>query len=147
MSARVTMTDCSKALLILALLPLLVNSCQNQQSAENERIRKEIIYVHDQAMEKIGYMYELETRLKAIEHQTDTLNKKQKVIEMAIGNLQQANRTMFDWMHQYQTLAVSKEISSDTRYRIEQLGKIEEVQRLTTKAITIAEELLDITAP
>lgn len=141
------MTDCSKALLILALLPLLVNSCQNQQSAENERIRKEIIYVHDQAMEKIGYMYELETRLKAIEHQTDTLNKKQKVIEMAIGNLQQANRTMFDWMHQYQTLAVSKEISSDTRYRIEQLGKIEEVQRLTTKAITIAEGLLDITAP
>lgn len=147
MSARVTITACSKTLLILALLPLLANSCQGQQSAENERIREEIIHVHDEAMEKIGYLYELETRLQAIENQTDTLDKKQKVIELTIANLQQANRTMFDWMHQYQTLAVSKEISSDTRYRIEQLGKIEEVQRLTIKAITAAEELLDMTAP
>jgi len=131
----------------MALLPLLLNGCQDHRSAENERIRKEIIRVHDEAMEKIGYMYELETELQTIGNHAGTPDKKQEVIELAIANLQRANRSMFDWMHQYQTLAVSKEISSDTQYRVEQLQKIEEVQLLTINAISAAEEILDETVP
>lgn len=147
MSVRVTIIPSTRAYLFLALMPLLLNGCQDHRTAENERIREEIIRVHDEAMEKIGYMYELETRLQTIENHPRIADAKPTPTELAISHLQQANKSMFDWMHQYQTLAVSKEISSDTRYRIEQLEKIERVQRLTMQAIARAEELLGIRAP
>ena len=124
---------------ILALL-LAISACTDEQTSENSRLREEIIAVHDEAMEKIGLMYELEVKLQAIAN-ADLLRKKS--LDQAIADLQQANKKMFDWMHQYQTLAVSADIAKDNEYRHQQLLLIQEVQRLTDTAIEMSLAILN----
>jgi len=128
----------SIALSFLVVLCFVI-SCTDEQSRENTRLREEIIAVHDQAMDKIGHMYELEIKLHALE-EPDPGEK--KVVEQAISALQNANNIMFDWMHQYQTLAVDSEPDKDNVYRRQQLLEIKEVQRLTDEAIRMSESIL-----
>lgn len=123
--------------LILALL-FVIPACTDEQTRENTRLRDEIIEVHDEAMDKIGYMYELELKLGNIT--ADSSQK--KAIDNAISALQKANKMMFDWMHQYQTLAVDPELKKDNTYRHQQLLMISEVQRLTDESIEQSEKLL-----
>lgn len=125
---------------MLAVSFLLISACTNEHTLENNRLREEIIAVHDQAMEKIGYMYELEIKLQTIS-QPEAAQK--KGVDDAVSRLQEANRLMFDWMHQYQTLAVDAEPEKDNVYRNRQLLLIKEVQRLTNESIQIAETLLE----
>ena len=122
----------------LALL-FAISACTDEKTIENRRLRDKIIEVHDEAMDKIGYMYELELKLGNISI-TDDAQKKS--IDRAISALQKANKMMFDWMHQYQTLAVDPEPGKDNTYRQEQLLMISEVQRLTDESIQLSEKLL-----
>lgn len=124
---------------VLALL-LIISACTDEQSKENNRLREEIITVHDEAMDKIGYMYELETGLQAIPVAGPAANHAR---DEALAKLQLANKKMFDWMHQYQTLAVSQDIAEDNRYRKQQLLLIQEVQLVTDESIKKSEKLLN----
>ncbi len=117
----------------------LVCSCTDEQNRENSRLREEIITVHDRAMDKIGLMYELEIKLQTLAT-NDPARK--KTFDQAISDLQNANKMMFDWMHQYQTLAVDSEPEKDNVYRRQQLLMIREVQRLTDESIGISETIL-----
>ena len=122
----------------LALL-FAISACTDEKTIENRRLRDKIIEVHDEAMDKIGYMYELELKLGNI---SIADNAQKKSIDRAISALQKANKMMFDWMHQYQTLAVDPEPGKDNTYRQEQLLMISEVQRLTDESIQLSEKLL-----
>jgi len=122
----------------LALL-FVIPACTDDNTIENRKLRDKIIEVHDEAMDKIGYMYELELKLGNI---SIADNAQKKSIDRAISALQKANKMMFDWMHQYQTLAVDPEPVKDNAYRQEQLLMITEVQRLTNESIERAEKLL-----
>jgi hypothetical protein len=124
---------------ILALV-LVITACTNEQARENNRLRESIIAVHDEAMEKIGYMYELELKLQMVAN-ADPLQ--QQSIGKVIASLQLANKKMFDWMHLYQTLAVNKDIAKDNSYRRQQLHLIQEVQRLTDTSIEMALNILN----
>jgi len=117
-----------------------LTGCTDSEVKENNVLRKEIISVHDEAMDKIGYMYELESKLK--DQLPQITQERKKSFEQAIADLQLANRKMFDWMHQYQTLATNSMISEDNIYRRIQLEKIRTVQELTNEAIAEAEQLL-----
>ena len=118
---------------------LTVCGCSDPAAEENEALREKIIEVHDEAMDKIGYMFVLETRLKKLQPSPEV---PADTLEESIAALQQANREMFGWMNQYQTLYVTGDISQDTRYRRQQLEKIEAVSTLTTEAIAAAEHIL-----
>jgi hypothetical protein len=130
-----------KELLVVAIvMVLLLPGCQNAAVQENDHLREEIIRVHDLAMEKIGYMYELEVKLEDLSvADRDTEDE----IKKAISHLQTANTMMFDWMHQYQTLAVESTLEKDNEYRSTQLLMITKVQQQTDRAIQISEKLLN----
>ena len=123
-----------------AVAVLLMGGCSDPLQSENERLRSEIIAVHDEAMAKIGHMYLLETRLKKLQPAADPDGS---AITGAIGALQEADREMFSWMNQYQTLFVADDLSLDNRYRREQLAMISTVSRMTAEAIAAAEDLLE----
>ncbi|MEE4166851.1 MAG: hypothetical protein V2I35_12685 [Desulfocapsaceae bacterium] len=125
---------------VLLLLLFIISACMDEQSNENNRLREEIISVHDEAMDKIGYMYELEITLQAIPV-ADPATKQAR--DEAVAKLQLANKKMFDWMHQYQTLAVSQDIAEDNRYRKQQLLLIQDVQLVTDESIKKSEKLLN----
>ena len=123
-----------------AAVVLTIGGCTDPLEEENDRLRNQIIAVHDEAMEKIGHMYLLETRLKKLE---SSAARDGGAITSAIEALQSANREMFSWMNQYQTLFVADDLSLDNRYRKEQLEMIQAVGRMTTEAIADAEHLLE----
>lgn len=124
----------------ILVLVLAITACTSEQARENNRLRESIIAVHDEAMEKIGYMYELELKLQMVAN-ADPLQ--QQSIGKVIASLQLANKKMFDWMHQYQTLAVNKDIAKDNSYRRQQLHLIQEVQQLTDTSIEMALNILN----
>lgn len=124
------------AILLAALLACQFG-CTNSQAEKNEALRKEIIEVHDRAMDKIGTMFALEMKLK----NDPPPGLGRELIDRRVAALQEANRAMFAWMNQYQTLAVADDIEADTRYRLEQLALIKEVGRLTDQAIADAEQM------
>ena len=125
--------------LAMALVVLILCGCSDPLAEENEVLRKEIIEVHDEAMEKIGYMFVLETRLKKFQP-TEELSQHSR--DLAITALQQANREMFGWMNQYQTLFVDEDLAMDNNYRRQQLELISAVRKMTNEAITGAEQIL-----
>lgn len=125
--------------LTVVIVLLTVWGCSDPGAEENEALREKIIEVHDEAMDKIGYMFVLETRLKKLQPSSELSGD---MLAGSIGALQQANKEMFGWMNQYQTLYVAEDISQDTRYRRQQLEKIEAVSKLTNDAIAAAEHIL-----
>ena len=84
-------------------------------------------------------MYGLATRPKNLE---PAGAQAKASIDQRIAALQEANRAMFKWMNQYQTLFVAEDLAEDNRYRREQLEKIETVGRMTGEAIGEAEQIL-----
>lgn len=125
--------------LVLIGFVLVLHGCSDPQTAENERLREEIIAVHDEAMDKIGYMFVLETKLKKFQPAQEL---GQDLIDQKVIALQEANRAMFKWMNQYQTLFIGDDITRDNEYRREQLEKIKTISRMTNQAIVEAEQTL-----
>ncbi|MBT8328352.1 MAG: hypothetical protein KJN87_01500 [Desulfofustis sp.] len=119
---------------------LALCGCSDPLARENEALRSQITEVHDEAMAKIGYMFELETRLKNLQPGPKLPADR---LQRSVFALQQANRDMFSWMNQYQTLFMADDLSLDNEYRRQQLEKIEAVSRLTDSAITDAEQILE----
>ena len=119
---------------------LSMSSCSDPLATENEALRTQITEVHDEAMAKIGYMFALETQLKNLPSDPRLPNER---LESSVDALQQANRDMFSWMNQYQTLFVADDLSLDNEYRRTQLEMIRAVSRLTDSAISDAEQILE----
>lgn len=124
---------------LLGLLLLFLSGCSNELETKNNHLREEIIRVHDLAMAKIGYMYELEIKLQDL---VSADSSERTAIKASVSNLQKANRMMFNWMHQYQTLAVEGSLEADNHYREQQLILIKEVQQITDESIEMSEKLL-----
>ena len=123
---------------MLALPVLVLAGCRDPDAKENERLRIAVERVHDKAMARIGYMFELSTELKT--RATECAAVAAQQIEADIAALEAADRAMFDWMHQYQSLFVDEDIRIDNQYRQVQLTLISEVDRLTDDAISAAEQ-------
>lgn len=120
---------------------LVLCGCSDPLAKENEALRNQIIEVHDVAMAQIGYMFELETRLKKLQPGP---NLPAERLEHSIYALQRANQDMFRWMNQYQTLFVADDLGLDNKYRQQQLKMIRAVSKLTDAAITDAEQILEV---
>ena len=79
---------------LMALLAL--NGCSDPQAEQNEVLRAEIIKVHDEAMDKIGYMFALETKLTTLQAVPAA---SEESIDTTVAALQEANSAMFRWMN------------------------------------------------
>ena len=118
---------------------LLQVACSDPDAERNEALRNEINTVHDETMVQTGYLFDLQTRLEALE--PPTRDSQQRAAEL-IEALETADRTMFRWMNQYQILAVEGDIEADNDYRREQLEAIRSISRQTDQAISDARTFL-----
>jgi len=128
------------AFVLLAATLFVFPGCTDPLSRENDALRQEIIVVHDEAMEKIGLIYELQKELKAQASCSGAY-------EAYVNALAQADESMFAWMRQYRTLAVDGDLAGDNRYRREQLEQIRAVQQLMEEAIGQAQRYLETQIP
>ena len=132
-------TSITGSLLVFAVFLLIISGCSNRETRENNELRDEIIVVHDEAMDKIGLLYQLQTRLtlKPEKQEKNSLER-----QSCIEELQQADEAMFAWMRQYRTLAVDNDPGIDTQYRRDQLEQIREVKKVMERAVHQAEIFL-----
>lgn len=124
----------------ITIIVLALAGCRSAAEQKNDQLQEEIIRVHDLAMEKIGYMYELEVKLEQLPGRD---KETEEAVREVISHLKNANTMMFDWMHQYQPLAVDDSLDQDSSYRERQLLEIRKVQELTNDSIRDSEQLLE----
>ncbi|REG84466.1 hypothetical protein [Algoriphagus antarcticus] len=85
---------------------LFVNACGLKGSSENEKLRAEVIAVHDEVMPKMGQLKSLERkaleRAQELESEDTIDSAKVEEYKSLAYDLNHANEAMFEWMHQYE---------------------------------------------
>lgn len=127
----------------LLLLLGLFAGCQNSQQKEVEQLQSEVMHIHDRTMEKMGYMYELESNLQKLIAQKKN-NASGERWEEAIQKLQEAQASMMQWMHKYVPPKEGTPYAEQMTYLLDEKQKIMRVEQLTTEAIRLGESLTEI---
>ena len=129
---------CVAFLMVLGLFA----GCQNTQQQEVQQVRSEVMRIHDRTMEKMGYMYELETSLQQLiaqkEQNTSGADRE------AIQKLQEAQAAMMQWMHKYIPPKEGTPYAEQMTYLLNEKQKIIRVEQLTTEAILLGESLTEL---
>lgn len=123
---------------IVVLLSLSAG-CQNQQQQEVKQLQSEVMLVHDRTMEKMGYMYELETSLQQLLAQKE--HGASGADQQAVQKLQKAQAAMMQWMHKYVPPKEGTPYAEQMTYLLGEKQKIIRVEQLTTEAIRLGESL------
>ncbi len=131
--------------LILTLF-LLINACGPKGTSENEKLREDVIAVHDEVMPKMGKLQSLQRQAleKATELELENPVDSVKVMEYkALAyDLNHAYDQMFEWMHQYEPTDGDKSQVELKEYLEHQMVLVTAVNLEMKDALAKAEELL-----
>lgn len=129
--------------LLLAVLTLPLHSCTPSDEQRVETIRLEVLAIHDEAMDMMGPMYELEMALTSQLDKRKQNHQPTDDQQAAITGLIVAQEAMMDWMRQYKPPGEKSTFPEAMTYFQNQKRHITEIRRMTGKAISEAEALLD----
>ncbi len=145
-----------KNLLIISLLFFLVSSCSQQEKKEGTHgvteietteEYKETMIVHDEVMPKMDNIMQLKKQLKArvdsLSHDSNSDTTTINNLNPLIVELEDADKAMMDWMHQFDGSKKSDTTEATTQYYMSQKEIIAEVANKMNTAIKNAEEILD----
>ncbi|WP_350293170.1 hypothetical protein [uncultured Croceitalea sp.] len=124
----------------------IISSCkQEKKIAEGPSQMEEVMAIHDEVMPKMGTLSKLVAELKEKVDSTDT----GKEYEMAMKDLQEANKSMMDWMMGFgnrfdsDEILEGKELSPEKQVWLnEEEEKVKEVANKINTSIAKAEVLL-----
>jgi len=123
-----------KSLLYLVAILLNTAYCTNSRKVEEaaeDRLRTELMQVHDEVMPKMGEMTGIAGRLKDFLQQDSLLSADDRLqLEEAIGEITAAEEGMMDWMagfRQPETLRASMDHEEIMKYLESEKNKITRV--------------------
>ncbi|WP_350289813.1 hypothetical protein [uncultured Croceitalea sp.] len=124
----------------------IISSCkQEKKIAEGPSQMEEVMAIHDEVMPKMGTLSKLVAELKEKVDSTDT----GKEYEMAMKDLQEANKSMMDWMMGFgnrfdsDEILEGKELSPEKQVWLnEEEEKVKEVAKKINTSIAKAEVLI-----
>ncbi len=129
--------------MVLLLCLFLTLSCAEKKETDTRML--EVIAVHDSVMPKMGQLGQLISQLKPLADSTASGQPYQD----AIGNLEQANKAMMDWMQgfgdrfDYAEIQEGKTLSAQkSEWLDEELGKVRKMAKSMNESIAQAEALL-----
>ncbi len=147
------MCDDMKNLLIILLL---LSSCMQQEKKESTHARtairtteayKKTMVIHDEVMPKMDRIMQLKKQLKT---RVDSLSQDNNTDTTTINNLnplivelEDADKAMMDWMHQFDGSKKSDTTEATRQYYISQKKIITEVAEKMNTAIKDATAALD----
>lgn len=153
-----------KKIAVLVIVALVVTACNNDKQttrdahhpdehamSENPKA-KELMDLHDSIMPKMGEILATRNLLENLANDLDSLYKvnpkadlniqKQNVLAV-IDQLEMADKSMMDWMHQYKSDTLETlDASQQDAYITDQRSKMENVKTQTLDAIAKAKETL-----
>ncbi|MEB2781094.1 hypothetical protein U3A58_11880 [Algoriphagus sp. C2-6-M1] len=125
---------------------LLVNACGPKSPSENEKLREEVIAVHDEVMPKMGKLKSLERqaleKAEELKSQNPMDSTKVEAYEALGYDLNRAHEAMFEWMHQYDPLDGKKSDEELKQYLEHQMVLVSAVNVEMKEALAKAEALL-----
>lgn len=134
------------ALFLILTSFLLINGCEPKGPSENEKLREEVIAVHDEVMPKIGQLKSLEgkalEKAEELESAEPVDSAKVEEFKALAYELNHAHQAMFDWMHQYETEDGEKTQEELGKYLEGQMDLVTEVNSEIKEALAKADELL-----
>lgn len=123
-----------------------INSCGPKGPSENEKLREEVIAVHDEVMPKMGKLQSLQRKAleKATELELENPVDSAKVMEYkALAyDLDHAYDEMFEWMHQYEPSDGDKSEAELKEYLDHQMILVTAVNVEVKDVLAKADELL-----
>lgn len=132
--------------LIISLF-LVLNSCGPKGPTENQKLRAEVIAVHDEVMPKMGQLKSLERKAldKVKELESEDPLDSAKIIEYkALAyDLNQAHESMFDWMRQYEPTEGEETEEEIKEYLDNQMVLVTEVNVEIKETLDKASRMLD----
>jgi hypothetical protein len=125
---------------------LAINSCGPKGPTENEKLRAEVIAVHDEVMPKMGQLKSLGRKAldkaEALQNETEVDSSAVEQYRLLANDLNKAYDAMFEWMRQYEPTdgELSKE---DIKVYLEnQMVLVTEVNKEIKEALDKADQLL-----
>lgn len=136
-----------KIKIVVLLLLLITASCKQEKKVEKETTQmEEVMMIHDEVMPKMGTLAKLVAELKAKVDTTAT----GKQYEVAMKDLQEANKSMMDWMMGFgnrfdsDEILEGKELSPEKQEWLnEEEEKVKALKEQINSSIERAEVLLN----
>ena len=135
-----------KLFTLLTIVGLLsVTSCKESKKAEETSRMEQVMDIHNEVMPKMGTLGKLVGQLKPM---ADSLGA-ESIEAKAMKDLQQANKSMMDWMQgfgnrfDYEEIMNGKELSEEKEQWLkEEEVKVKKVKEDINSSIQRAEEIL-----
>jgi hypothetical protein len=109
-----------------------------------EGLKREVDKVHDEAMEKMQDIYNLQQELKKkIEQTKDLSAEKMFKLNQSITRLDSANDAMMKWMRSYNPLPDSADREAAREYLETEMEKIRKVREAMIEAVNNGRSQLD----
>lgn len=124
---------------LLGPLMLFLLACGPSKKQKEDRLRSEVMAIHDEVMPRTEEMYRLRKRLQAMadsllkQDMTDTLLRHE--IERLIFKLRKADDSMMSWMHNYNGGSGLYDHNEVMRYLENEKLKIEAVRQAILEAV------------
>ena len=122
-----------KNLLIGTMGLLIFTSCGNSKKEEMEKLREEVIAVHDEIMPMMDDLYKLRSSLNLKLVEDSIASVKMGVPEMII-TIKDAEEAMMDWMRNFDPNFSGKDDEETRMYLLEQKKSIEHTKTLMLQA-------------
>lgn len=135
-----------KIVTIIVVISLLsLTSCKESKKVEEASRMEQVMLIHDEVMPKMGTLGKLVGQLKPM---ADSLGAESAEFK-AMKDLQEANRSMMDWMQGFgnrfdsEEIMNGKELSDEKKQWLrEEEEKVQQVKENINSSIKRAEEIL-----
>ncbi|PZX49394.1 hypothetical protein [Algoriphagus chordae] len=125
---------------------ILVNACGPSTPSGNEKLRADVIAVHDEVMPKMGQLKSLERKaldkVEELENEESVDSLKVEQYKALAYDLNQAHMSMFAWMRQYEQKDGEMTKEEVKAYLDDQMVLVTEVNVEMKEALAKADELL-----
>lgn len=129
---------------LILIISVLLHACGPNLTAENKKLREDVLVVHDQVMPQMGKLkfYEKKAMLKinelSVQTPMDTVQLQE--FKNLVSDLNNAYEGMFVWMRQYDAEDGEKEPLLIKRYLEDQMIQVLEVNQNIKSVIQVSEE-------
>lgn len=129
---------------LILIISVLLHACGPNLTAENKKLREDVLVVHDQVMPQMGKLkfYEKKAMLKinelSVQTPMDTVQLQE--FKNLVSDLNNAYEGMFVWMRQYDAEDGEKEPLLIKRYLEDQMIQVLEVNQNIKRIIQVSEE-------
>lgn len=125
---------------------MLINACGPSGPSDNEKLRAEVIAVHDEVMPKMGQLKSLERKAlekaKELESQEEANSAAVEEYKALAYDLNHAHESMFAWMRQYEQKDGEMKEAEVKAYLDKQMELVTEVNVEMKAALEKADKLL-----